>query len=44
MQVAGLVGGDDTNVSPAVDQAIGHAVTVIDNGDFPESNTGLGRV
>lgn len=39
---AGLVGGGAAKVSPAIAQSIGHALTVIDKGDFPESNTGEG--
>lgn len=41
---AGLVGGDDTNVSPPVDHEIGQAVTVIVRGGFPESKTGEGSL
>jgi len=39
---AGLVGGAAAKVSPAVDQAMGQAVTVIDRGVLPESKTGEG--
>jgi len=39
----GAVGGEETNVSPAMAQLMGHAVAVIVNGDNPESNTGEGR-
>lgn len=39
---AGFCGGLAANVVPAVAQSIGHAVTLIDNGVCPESNTGEG--
>lgn len=39
---AGFVGGGAANVSPAVGHEIGQAVTVIDKGDLPVSNTGEG--
>ena len=39
---AGSVGGTAANVSPASAQSIGHAVTLIVNGDRPESKTGDG--
>ena len=32
----GCVGGEPANVSPAIDQVIGHAVTLIVNGERPE--------
>jgi hypothetical protein len=40
----GLVGGGEAKVWPAIDHAIGHAVTEIVSGDFPESKTGEGRL
>lgn len=41
---AGLVGGDEAKVSPAILHVIGQAVTVIVNGALPESNTGDGSI
>lgn len=40
----GCVGGEAAKVEPATGQSIGQAVTVIDNGGSPESNTGDGSV
>lgn len=39
-----FVGGDAANVSPASGQSIMQAVTFIDSGGSPESNTGEGSI
>ena len=41
---AGFCGGEAANVSPAVGQLIKQAVTVIDSGGLPESQTGEGTL
>lgn len=38
----GFVGGGAANVSPAIAQAIGQAVTLMDKAGFPESKIGEG--
>jgi len=39
---AGLTGGEEANVSPAMAQSIEHATAVIVNGGCPASKTGDG--
>lgn len=41
---SGFVGGEAANVSPASGQSIMQAVTVMESGGNPESNTGEGRI